>query len=104
MITDASDWIDLLEGEMDEASMSQLEVVLRRSPESRKEFLKLSRLRDAVLATDPKANERRKINSKTYQQILTNKVMQKIHQESRKTKSSLKKDNSLKIERDSSTS
>src|SRR5690606_28032712 len=98
-----ADLVDLLEGELEETELVRFEQVLRESKEKRREFLRLSRVRDAVEEIDPAANWSKKIEDVEYQKQITERVMKSIRRESR-TRSSAQKDIALKIERDSSSS
>lgn len=102
-MSDLSEWVDLLEGELDERELEALRLMIRRSTVDRREFLRLSRLRDAVAETDPIEKWREKIESPSYQKNFTERVMKSVRRESR-TSRSLRKDVPVKIARDSSSS
>ncbi len=75
---DLDELIDFLEGELPADEAAELERVLLQSIPERREFLKLSELRDKIALADPMEMEKRVLQSERYQRDLTAKIMAPI--------------------------
>ena len=82
MMMEMDDLIELMEGELCEDEMHSMEMMFRHAASERRAFLAISRMRDAVLASDPlakvPAEDLKKVISSAYQKKFTKKIMKGI--------------------------